>query len=304
MAFTFPFLKSAFTSLAGANVDVGVLRAAIVNGGIILQDLLDQPEGIRWIDEAADPTIQFSFVTDLPGPEETELNSIVAAHTGPFAVSDAVRVFLKTGKPTVTDDSNSGFKEGDEWRDSVTDHVYVAGDVTPGSAKWHWQSGWGQSRPDEVVKLGISLQTDDEASPDANQFIVTDGSGDWDLKDFGASRDRGYFEDFGAVTSTSSATPVTRMSENPTLLVGRYAIGWTSEMGGTATGTEPLGRFSFDGGLIDEYIADGTNKFNGRIERVVTAGAKAFLLEVAKNSGGGSAEMGKSTMWYRWISLT
>ena len=163
MAFTFPFLKSAFTSLGGANVDVVVLRAAIINGGIIVQDLLPQPEGIKWINELPIPTIQFSFVTDLPAPEETELNSIVAAHTGPSDTSQGVRLFFETTPPLVTDDSDKLFEVGDIWRDG--EHSYLLTDATVGAAVWQWISGWGSARPTTLVKLRADLQTGGEAAP-------------------------------------------------------------------------------------------------------------------------------------------
>lgn len=300
MAFTFPFLKSAFTSLGGANVDVVVLRAAIINGGIIVQDLLPQPEGIKWINELPIPTIQFSFVTDLPAPEETELNSIVAAHTGPSDTSQGVRLFFETTPPLVTDDSDKLFEVGDIWRDG--EHSYLLTDATVGAAVWQWISGWGSARPTTLVKLRADLQTGGEAAPDANQVIVTDGAGDFDLEGFGGSKSRDYFENFGPVTAASTSTPVTRMSQNPTFLDGRYKIQWYSEIAGSSGATVSEGRFSFDGGLIDSYIADGRNKFDGCIERVVTAGSKALLLEIAKDAGGGQAEMGKSVMRYTWIA--
>jgi len=302
MAFTFPFLKSAFTSLGGANVDVVVLRADIINGGIIVQDLLPQPEGIKWINELADPTLQFSFVTDLPAPQETELDSIVAAHTGPQTTSQGLRVFFESTDPLVTDDSDKLFEVGDVWRDSSTNHSYILTDATVGAAVWHWVSGWGSARPTTLVKLRADLQTGGESAPAADQIIVTDGAGDFDLEGYGGSKSRDYFENFGPVTAAATSTPVTRMSQNPTFLDGRYVIEWCSEINGSSSNTASEGRFSFDGSLIDSFIAVGRNKFNGCIERVLTAGSKAMLLEIAKDSGGGQAEMGKAGMRYMWIA--
>lgn len=302
MAFTFPYLKSAFTSLGGANVDVVVLRAAIINGGIIVQDLLPQPEGIKWINELADPTIQFSFVTDLPAPEETELDSIVAAHTGPPGVSQGVRVFFESTAPLVTDDSSKLFEVGDVWHDDSTKDSYRLDDSTVGAAVWNWGTGWGQVRPNTLVKLRADLLTGGEPDPDAGQILVTDGSGDYDLEGYGGSKSRDYFENFGPVTAAATSTPVTRMSQNPTFLDGRYVIEWCSEVVGTSGNTISEGRFSFDGALIDSYQPQGTTKFNGCIERVLTSGSKAMLLEVSKISGGGQSEMGKSSMRYMWIA--
>ena len=302
MAFTFPYLKSAFTSLAGANVDVVVLRGSIVNGGIIVQDLLPQPEGIKWINELADPTIQFSFVTTLPGPEEAELDSIVAAHIGPQTTSQGVRVFFKSTAPLVTDDSDSLFEVGDIWIDDTTKDSYALDDATVGAAVWNWGTGWGKARPNTLVKLRADLQTGGEAAPDAGSVLVTDGAGDFDLEGHGGSQSRDYFENYGPVTAASTSTPVTRMSQNPTFLSGRYKIQWFSDIVGSSGATVSEGRFSFDGVLIDSFVSDGRSKFNGCIERVLTPGSKAMLLEIAKDAGGGQAEMGKSVMRYTWIA--
>ena len=272
MAFTFPFLKSAFTSLGGARVDVDILRKSIIDGGIIVQALVDQPEGIRWIDEVADPTLQFSFVTDLPAPEETELNNIVAAHTGPPDVSSVVRFFTESTPPTVTDDFGKDFEVGDVWYDTSTDHFYQLSDSTVGAARWEWISGWGLSRPTKLTKLRADLQTSDESDPAASKLLVTDGSGDFDLQGWGSSQDRGYFEDFGADTTASSSTPVARMNESPTLVAGRYEILWTSELEGTDKDTEPRGRFSFDGVLIDEYTVNTHGDDGDAIARTLERG--------------------------------
>jgi hypothetical protein len=296
------YLKSEFTSLGGANVDAGVLRATIEKNGIIVVALADGPTALRWIDEVADPTYEITFVSTLPAPQVTELDILIAAHAGPSDVSQAVRVFFESTPPLVTDDSDRLFEIGDLWHDSSTDHAYILTDATVGAAAWLWTSGWGLSRPDDSPKLRSSLQTAGETAPTINQVIITDGVGDWDLADYGGTQDRGYFEEFGAVTSAT--IPTLRMDENPTLLAGRYLLEWMCTVDGSSTATVSKATFKFAGSDIDSITTDAAMKFSGFVERVVTAGAKSMQLEIDKDSGGGSAEMSQSAMRYTWIAAT
>lgn len=300
------YLKSEFTSLGGANVDAGVLRATIESNGIIVVALADGPTALRWIDEVADPTFEITFVSTLPAPQVTELDILIAAHTGPSDVSQAMRVFPKSSAPLVTDDEDKLFEVGDVWYDSSTKHAYVLTDATAGAAGWDWATGWGESRPTNLVKLRADLQTSGESAPDANQSLVTDGAGDFDLKEYGGTLDRGYFEDFGADTSTSGLA--VRMSESPTFLVGRYEIGWTSQVDGSTSTVDFFPRFFFDGTLVADADVDinaaTPTGFDGRIERVLTAGVKELRLEIEKTGGTGDARMRYSTMWYRYLSLS
>ncbi len=300
------YLKSEFTSLAGANVDAGVLRSTIESNGIIVVDLADGPTALRWIDDVADPTFEITFVSTLPAPQVTELDTLIAAHTGPPGVSQAMRVFFKSSAPTVNDDETKLYAIKDVWHDSSTSHSYVLNNPAVGAAKWDWATGWGAASPTSLVKLRADLQTGGESAPAANQVLVTDGSGDYDLKDFGGTQDRGYFEDFGADTSTTGLA--VRMSESPTFLVGRYEIGWTSQVDGSTSNVDFFPRFFFDGSLVVDADIDITaatpTGFDGRIERVLTAGAKELRLEIEKTGGSGEARMRYSTMWYRYLSLS
>ena len=45
-------------------------------------------------------------------------------------------IWEDTVNPTVTDDSDSGFQVGDQWRNTDTGQVYEASSVTPGAAEW------------------------------------------------------------------------------------------------------------------------------------------------------------------------
>lgn len=301
------YLKSEFTSLGGANVDAGVLRSTIESNGIIVVALADGPTALRWIDEVADPTFEITFVSTLPAPQVTELDILIAAHAGPPDVSQAMRVFFESAAPLVTDDEDKLFEIGDLWHDSVTSHAYILTDATAGAAAWLWASGWGLARPTDVPKLRSNLKLGGGSNPDANKVIVADGSGDWDLNDYGGTQDRGYFEDYGTQTSVSNGT-ATRMDETPTLLAGRYELGWTSEVDTDSNNSDVIARFIFAGSTIDVMtVTDrpmASTKFNGRVERVITAGSKNMKLEVEEVGSSGNARMRQSTMWYRYISAT
>lgn len=244
-----------------------------------------------------------------PGPATLEkliIDGLVAA-TPPTPVATLVsrpQQYEQTRDPDENDDVDDGFTPGDVWRNTSTGDSFRCRKNDSGAAKWDWLNAWGLTRSTSVPKLRASLKTAGEGDPDIFKAIVTDGVGDFDLLDYGGTRDRGYFEDFGAVTTASSGTPVTRMSENPTLLDGRYLIHYSAELSGSSGATVSEARFSFDGSLIDSFTESGRNKFIGSIERVVTAGTRAMLLEVAKDAGGGSAEMGKSSLRYSWIAAT
>lgn len=141
--------------------------------------------------------------------------------------------------------------------------------------------------------------------------LVGDGPGlgissvpDW-LANIGNGLYRNYFEDFTAVTSTTGG-PATRMDETETLIGGIYVIQWTSEMTSTSGSNTATARFVFDRSGGDEFIdAFGPlvspAKFNGRIVRTLARGDYQFELEIEKIAGGGSSELGKTTMSYRWV---
>lgn len=167
---THTFLKSAFTSLGGANVDAEVLRRTIEANGIIIVALMDGPNALRWADEAADPLYSFAFVSTLPGPQLTELGVIVAAHTGPeTGVTASSRTYSRTVNPATTDneDSIEGFRAGDKWINTTDNTTWELADAVD-PAVW--------KRTDVLGDATDELQA--QVVRPSGQILVTTGVGD------------------------------------------------------------------------------------------------------------------------------
>ncbi len=171
------FLKSAFTSLASANVDSQVLRRDIEANGIIIVALEGGPNALRWADEAGDPLYSFGFVSTLPGPQLTELGVIVAAHTGPDVTQAAAsRVFKRTVDPVATDDEASieVFDVGDVWINTVEKTAFTLVDPTATSAVWEWNTFAGDARESEISD-GLEIMSPQAHT--ADQVLVTEATG-------------------------------------------------------------------------------------------------------------------------------
>jgi hypothetical protein len=171
---TYTYSKSQFLALAGANIDAKVLRQTIIDDLVIIIDLVDQPNDCRFIDELPDPTYQFAFVDLLPGPQEAQLDAIVAAHTGPNDVSEATRIFTETGEPTAFDDETKGFTAGSIWRNQTDNELYLSVDGSAGAAVWEWISFAGNFRPADV---GATINAIDPDPHAGNELLVTQAAG-------------------------------------------------------------------------------------------------------------------------------
>ncbi len=192
------FLKSLFTSLGGANVDARVLRTTIEANGIIIIDLMDGPNALRWADEAADPLYSFAFDSTLPGPQLTELGVIVAAHTGPDASQvSSSRTFLRAVDPLLTDDETSveAFRVGDSWINTVLNTAFVLVDADVGDAIWEWNTFAGDLRDADA---DATLSLIDPNPHTGGQILRSVAAGGSELADP---------EDLVVTVATSNYTP-------------------------------------------------------------------------------------------------
>ena len=178
----YTYLKSEFTSLAGANVDSRVLRQTIEASGIVIVPLFDSSNALRWTDEVADPTYSIAFTVVLPAPQEAELDAIVAAHVGPDTGQvTSARTFVRAVDPAITDDETSAeaFTVGDGWINTVEKTSFILVDTTRGMRPdgslqegppatwtfhyildgWAIQDDWVQEQPDGSVSHGMNIRS-------------------------------------------------------------------------------------------------------------------------------------------------
>lgn len=75
-------------------------------------------------------------------------------------MANRVFIYIKSAAPTVNDDVNAGYKNGDNWLDTTNDIIYKSFDVTAGAAIWKRLVVNGDASPQfTTVELGHASDT-------------------------------------------------------------------------------------------------------------------------------------------------
>jgi len=170
----------------------------------------------------------------------------------------------------------------------------------------HWKDYPGGADPSVDIEFTIALTAPEIVIVDALAAAVPgdDAPGiDTFLANYSADSYSGDFKDLGAATTASSAAFIDRLDESPVLAGGKYRIIITATTEGTLGNTETDVRVTIDGVIAETHASFGSNKYVYARDHVLAAGARDMLLQIARKSGGGQAEISESTIDYVWIGV-
>ena len=121
-------------------------------------------------------TCSIWFSGPISGPDQTTLDSLVAAHSGnpPDYVTASSHGVART--PTATDDSSKGVQTGDTWLDTATQNYYVCVDNTTGSATWKNTTADAVA-PTRTLTAGAGMTGGGDLSVDRTFNVVAHSDG-------------------------------------------------------------------------------------------------------------------------------